>query len=262
MLIKRGLNMTQYGNWFPKRIIRIIYIGLIILLGINGYLYINNNNIAFIIIATFTLLYTLFTLKSYYMYISFNLDSPNSISWKIIKYVASYVKVEPYQTIFDIGCGSGALTIECAKKNNHSIVVGMDKWGAEYNNFNKEICEFNSKEENVSNTEFVKENIKALNFKKESYDCITSNYVIHNVPGNKQDMLFNILELLKKGGTFAIHDLFTKANYGEIDDILIKLNELGYEKAEFIDTTKGLPMTKKEAKRLMLSGSKLLYGIK
>ncbi len=254
--------MTRYGNWFPKWIINTIFIGLIILLGLSGYLYINNYNIAFLITSIITILYILFTLKSYYMYISFNLDSKDSISWKIIKYVATFVEVEPYQTILDIGCGSGALSIECAKKYKHSIVVGMDKWGSEYNVFSKEICELNSKEENVSNTQFIKGDIKNLNLKKESYDCITSNYVIHNVPGNKQDMILDILELLKKGGTFAIHDIFNKSNYGEINQIIDKLNELGYEKIEFISTTEGFPMTKKEAKSLMLSGSKILYGIK
>ncbi len=38
--------------------------------------------------------------------------------------------------------------------------------------------------------------------------------------------------------------------------------DMGYEKAELIDTTKGLFMTKKEARILCLNGSALLVGKK
>ena len=43
---------------------------------------------------------------------------------------------------------------------------------------------------------------------------------------------------------------------------LARLKAEGYEKVELIDTTKGLFMSGKEAKRLMLHGSTLLVGKK
>lgn len=33
--------------------------------------------------------------------------------------------------ISDIGCGTGALTIRCAKKYEHADLTGMDYWGKE-----------------------------------------------------------------------------------------------------------------------------------
>ena len=35
--------------------------------------------------------------------------------------------------------------------------------------------------------------------------------------------------MLKKGGTFAIHDLMSKARYGDMDDFVRKLKAEGYD---------------------------------
>lgn len=74
--------------------------------------------------------------------------------------------------------------------------------------------------------------------------------------------MLETLRVLKKGGTFAIHDLFTAQKYGDMAAFIAKLKTMGYKKVELIDTTNGKFMTKKEAKRLFLDGSKLLVGKK
>ena len=70
------------------------------------------------------------------------------------------------------------------------------------------------------------------------------------------------LRVLKKGGTFAIHDLMSPGRYGDMQAFVQKLRDMGYERVELIDTTDGSFMTPKEAKRLMLRGSTLLVGRK
>lgn len=70
------------------------------------------------------------------------------------------------------------------------------------------------------------------------------------------------MRVLKKGGTFAIHDIFSKLMYGDIDSFVLKLKEMGYQDVRLISTTDGIFMTKKEARRLMLTGSALLVGRK
>ena len=75
-------------------------------------------------------------------------------------------------------------------------------------------------------------------------------------------LLLETLRVLKKGGTFAIHDLMSERRYGDMQAFIQKLREMGYERVELIDTTTGKFMTPKEAKRLMLHGSTLLVGRK
>ena len=85
----------------------------------------------------------------------------------------------------------------------------------------------------------------------------------HNITGkDKQQLLLETLRVLKKGGTFAIHDLMSPGRYGDMQAFVQKLRDMGYERVELIDTTDGSFMTPKEAKRLMLRGSTLLVGRK
>ena len=102
-----------------------------------------------------------------------------------------------------------------------------------------------------------------LDFLDESFDAATSNYVYHNITGeDKQALLLETLRVLKKGRTFAIHDLMSPRRYGDMQAFIQKLRDMGYERVELIDTTDGSFMTPKEANRLMRYGSSLLVGKK
>ena len=74
--------------------------------------------------------------------------------------------------------------------------------------------------------------------------------------------LLETLRVLKKGGMFALHDIFSKAKYGDMQAFINKLRAMGYEKVELIDTTNGMFMSPWEAKWMALSGSALLVGKK
>ncbi len=75
-------------------------------------------------------------------------------------------------------------------------------------------------------------------------------------------MIKETLRVLKKGGTFAIHDLMLPVQYGDMRKFARELKENGYERVELIDTADGLFMSKREARRLMLKNSTLLFGVK
>ncbi len=83
----------------------------------------------------------------------------------------------------DIGCGSGALTIACAKRNPQGKMVGIDRWGKEYASFSLLLCEKNAAAEGVKNASFWRGNAVKLDFPDESFDAVTSNYVYHNITG-------------------------------------------------------------------------------
>jgi ubiquinone/menaquinone biosynthesis C-methylase UbiE len=143
-------------------------------------------------------------------------------------------------------------------------MTGCDIWAGAYKlEFSKNRCENNAEAEGVSNVSFREGNAIHLPFPDESFDAVTSNYVYHNISGHdKQELLIETLRVLKKGGTFAIHDLMSKERYGDMDAFIRKLIDWGYEDVRMIDTTDGTFMSRKEAAWLGLTGSSLLIGKK
>ena len=196
------------------------------------------------------------------LYRAFSYNGKRQMSRQIIEGIAEYVKLPEGGVGLDVGCGSGALAIACAKHKPTASFIGIDRWGKEYASFNKPLCESNAKAEGVSNVSFRRGDATRLDFPDECFDAVVSNYVYHNIFGDRQAYLLETLRVLKKGGTFAIHDIFSKSKYGDMRSFVRKLEDMGYEKVELIDTTNGLFMSPWEAKWMGLSGSALLIGRK
>ena len=197
------------------------------------------------------------------LYQVFSYDGKRQMSRQIIEGIAGHVKLPEGGVGLDVGCGSGALTIACAKRNPQARFIGIDRWGKEYASFNKPLCESNAQAESAPNTEFRQGDALKLDFADESFDAVTSNYVYHNIPSNdRQKILLETLRVLKKGGVFALHDIFSKARYGDMHAFVQKLRAMGYEQVELIDTTNGMFMSPAEARWMALSGSALLVGRK
>ena len=116
--------------------------------------------------------------------------------------------------------------------------------------------------EGVGNVSFARGDAAALDFPDGSFDAVVSNYVYHNVPGDRQALLLESLRVLKKGGVFAIHDIFSKAKYGDMQAFVRKLQDMGYAQVSLIDSTDGKFMSRGEAAWMGLSGSALLVGRK
>lgn len=198
-----------------------------------------------------------------YLHCMFSYDGKRQLSRQIVEGTADYVTIPDGGSGLDVGCGSGALTIACAKRNPKAQMIGIDRWGKEYASYNKPLCESNAQAEGASNVRFQKGNALLLDFPDETFDAVTSNYVYHNITGaNKQDCLRETLRVLKKGGCFAIHDIMSKARYGDMEAFAQQLRDEGYAHVELIDTTNGMFMNRKEALIMELSGSTLLVGRK
>ena len=194
---------------------------------------------------------------------TFSYDGKRKLSKVIVEGTADQITIPDGGVGLDVGCGSGALTIACAKRNPQATMVGIDRWGAEYASFSKALCEHNAEAEGVSNVSFEKGDAVHLAFPDETFDAVTSNYVYHNISGvDKQKLLRETLRVLKKGGTFAIHDLMSKLRYGDMERFAQELREEGYREVELIHTDDGLFMSKLEATKMMLKGSTILRGVK
>lgn len=180
----------------------------------------------------------------------------------IVESTAKYIKLEKNQSCLDVGCGSGALTNTVAKLNPEGSVTGVDLWGNTYE-YSKGLCESNAKAENLTNVTFRKCDARKLDFQDETFDAITSNFVYHNIPvKNRQDLLMESLRVLKKGGTFAIHDIMPKMYFGDMNAFVQKLKDQGFSNVQLLPTANGLFMSKKIAKTAMIKQSFLLTGIK
>ncbi len=260
----------DYKNWVPKGMVVGVISGSVVTGALFASVLLTDFLAGKVRIASGIVLGILFAVLAVYSaysviwYRSFSYNGKKQLSRRIIEKLAEYVVLPEGGKGLDIGCGSGALTNACAKRNPKAHITGLDRWGREYASFNKPLCEKNAEIEGVGDrTDFVQGDACKLSFPDESFDAVTSNYCVHNIPSrDRQAILLENLRVLKKGGTFAFHDIFTPSRYGDMDAFIQQLKDMGYEKAELYDTTDGLFMSPKEAKLLCLAGSKLLIGKK
>ncbi|MBR1575651.1 MAG: class I SAM-dependent methyltransferase [Bacteroidales bacterium] len=251
----------NYKNWMPKGMVLSFAAAAAVCLMIALFIQPGWLRILFLIAAVILAFVTLWMTM---LYRAFSYNGNRQMSRQIIEGVAEYVRLPSAGRGLDVGCGSGALAIAVAKRNPEASMVGIDRWGVEYASFSKRLCEENARAEGVEAlTSFAQGNAMKLDFPDETFDAVTSNYVYHNIPSrDRQAILLETLRVLKKGGTFALHDIFSKAKYGDMLSFVQKLKEMGYEKMELIPTDNGRFMTKWEATWMALSGSAILVGKK
>ena len=258
----------DYKNWMPKGMVlsgfaaTAVFLILFIVFGLTGIISGTLKTVLFIVFLAGTIIGLCVSVWMILLYLAFSYNGKRQMSKQIIEGIAGYVKLQDGGKGLDVGCGSGALTIACAKRNPTASFVGIDRWGKEYASFNKPLCESNAKAEGVSNVRFQRGDATQLDFPDESFDAVVSNYVYHNIPGDRQAYLLETLRVLKKGGMFAIHDIFSKSRYGDMQAFVKKLKGMGYADVRLIDTTDGTWITKWESVWMELAGSALLIGKK
>ena len=263
---RQAIEKVDYKNWMPKGMIWPFMGGalgcgvaaVVSWLLLNGTL----KTVLTVVFAVVAVIFCGMTLWGVLMRRAFDYNGKRQMSRQIIEGTASRVKLSAGGKCLDVGCGSGALAIAVAKRNPQAEVVGIDRWGREYASFNKRLCESNARAEGVNNASFQQGDATHLDFADGTFDAVVSNYVYHNIPGDRQQYLLETLRTLKKGGTFALHDIFSRTKYGDMQAFAQRLREMGYQKVELIDTTDGKYMKKTEAAWMGLSGSALLTGIK
>ena len=258
----------DYKNWMPKGMVlsaiaaTAVFLILFIVFGLTGIVSGTLKTVLFIVFLAGTVIGFAVSVWMALLYRAFSYDGKRQMSRQIIEGIAGYVKLPDGGKGLDVGCGSGALAIACAKRNPTADFIGIDRWGKEYASFNKPLCESNAKAEGVSNVSFQRGDATQLDFPDESFDAVVSNYVYHNIPGDRQAYLLETLRVLKKGGMFAIHDIYSKSKYGDMQAFVKKLKDMGYADVRLIDTTDGTRITKWESVWMELAGSALLIGKK
>jgi len=201
---------------------------------------------------------------SYMIYLYYYFSANNKeIQYKIWDLVIQKLPWNGEGKALDVGTGAGALAIELAKRYPESFIWGIDYWGKTWD-YSKQQCENNARYEDVANQViFQKASASKLPFKDGEFDAIVSNFVYHEVRDtkDKRKLINESLRVLKKGGTFSLHDTFkNKKRYGQIEDLLRQIKDWGIQQVEFIQTVDEIAMPKLLKSELNKMG--VLYGIK
>ena len=130
----------DYKNWIPKGMLFSLIAGTVLSFAL--LLVFGAFGIAFVVCAKYTV-------WCVYAYRSFSYDGERKLSKQIIDGTAEHITLPEGGVGLDIGCGSGALTIACAKRNPQGKMVGIDRWGKEYASFSLPLCEKNAAAEGV-----------------------------------------------------------------------------------------------------------------
>jgi ubiquinone/menaquinone biosynthesis C-methylase UbiE len=184
---------------------------------------------------------------------------------KVHRYVADSLPWHGEGTLLDVGCGAGALTILCAKKFPKAQCTGIDYWGIKWD-YSQRMCQHNAEAEGVADRcTFLHGDANRLDFADESFDAVVSNFVYHEVNDgrSKEELLRETLRVLKRGGSFALQDLYgQKSVYGDFQALVEHLRKDAVTEIHYADSCREIPIPKWMQVPGMLTGVGIIYGKK
>ncbi len=263
MLEKTEKELPNYGNWVPRKF---IYYGVILgVLSLIGTILIPLVILKIAIGAffVFDVILLTFCIYAYYMFSA----RGGNLQEKIHDLLVSVLPWDGNGMCLDIGCGNAPIAIKVAKRFSNAKIIASDYWGETVFEYDQKECVRNAKIENViDRMEFKHANAAKLPFDDESMDAIVSNLTFHEVRdfkrGEKHKSFLEALRVLKKGGAFAVQDVFTfKAMYGDFEKLKDTLEKYVSE-LNWIDTNKQMKIPRLLQNPIFLGDIGIFYGIK
>ena len=138
----------DYKNWIPKGMLvsliagMVLSLALLLVFGVFGVCV--SGKLRVVLGVVFGIAFVVcakYTQWCVYAYRIFSYDGERKLSKQIIDGTAEHITLPEGGVGLDIGCGSGALTIACAKRNPQGKMIGIDRWGKEYASFSLPLCE-------------------------------------------------------------------------------------------------------------------------
>ena len=115
------------------------------------------------------------------------------------------------ENILDVGCGSGVLLNEAARRLSNGKAIGIDIWAPHSGGGNYALLMKNAKAENVADKiEFKQADVRKLPFNDSTFDVIVSSGALHHIGHDRPDheqALNEMLRVLKPGGKIALMDI-------------------------------------------------------
>ncbi len=138
----------DYKNWIPRGMLfslfalTVLSIALLLLFGVFGFAVSGHlRTMLGVIFGVAAVACAKYTVWCVYAYRSFSYNGRRKLSKEIIDGTADWITLPQGGVRLDIGCGSGALTSACAKRNPRKKMLCIDRWGFEYATFSRELCE-------------------------------------------------------------------------------------------------------------------------
>ncbi|MFA6763646.1 MAG: class I SAM-dependent methyltransferase [Sphaerochaetaceae bacterium] len=229
-----------YGNWISNRMLKTLMFLIILTGGIETILLISQSRWTMLnlILALVLIVFLVCLIYFYRARWWFDVNGGN-IQNKILDLLISHIEWDGNGVALDIGCGSGALTIEIAKRYPAANIIGIDNWGKKWD-YTKRQCEANAQAEGViGRTTFQQASDSKLPFPDETFDLVVSNLTFHEVIDSKckLDVVKEALRVVKRGGKFVFQDLFLiKQYYGTPCQLKEAVVAMGINTVEFVNT--------------------------
>lgn len=125
---------ADYKNWVPKGMVLGLFAAflsslcLFIIFGISALIPSGTvKTVLFVLLMLATLVFGVMALWMYMLHRAFDYNGPRKMAKQIIDNVAAYVKLPDGGKGLDVGCGSGALIIACARRNPNAQMIGIDR---------------------------------------------------------------------------------------------------------------------------------------
>ena len=267
-------NKVNYGNWVSKSMLRTLYLlaGVLVLLtGVSFFAMSAIRNPAVTIILRFVSSFLSVALVLLSVYFTrahqlFSYDGKEKVQERIVDYVVEHLQLpDSGRTVLDIGCGSGVVSIKTAIRYPQATITGIDYWGKGWD-YARQQCESNAGAKGVGERiVFQKGDAGRLVFPDEAFDGAISNFVFHEVrtQPDKRQVVREALRVVKKGGSFAFHDLFLdRSLYGDIEELVKELKAEGITQIAFIPTVDILNIPGLLRNKVMIGNIGLIYGVK
>jgi len=256
---------ADYGNWVPRRLLVLlacISLAAAALLICSIGCEWNWMWTALFAVSAMTGLISLAYMST--LYYAFSAEGGNMMS-TVHAYVTRCLPWDGKGRMLDVGCGAGALTIRCAKHYPEAQCVGIDYWGIKWD-YSQQMCQQNAEAEGVSDRcEFLHGDANHLDFEEEIFDAVVSNFVYHEInDGNsKEQLIRETLRVLKKGGAFALQDLFGQPSvYGDFQKIIDHLRKDDVQEIHYANSCDEIPIPRWMQIPGLLPGVGIIYGKK
>jgi arsenite methyltransferase len=111
------------------------------------------------------------------------------------------------ETVLDVGCGNGILTMGAAKRLTSGKVIGADIWTEGSGDNCLDTFLENARIEGVADrVEIQNEDVLNLPYENETFDVIISGLTIHHLGFDTEKGMREMTRVLKTGGWMAIYD--------------------------------------------------------